>query len=256
MNTSDTFPTSPKPARMTVVEIGLPILLLRYLGSAFALAASAVAAEVHLAQGVVSSCMNYVAFHLGHGGRGGGYQGPDKPLGYPALVPILAFSPDFWVGDGDNVYYDHNKSKIAKTVVEMRAKWHEQFAMPRLVEMLAKVPAYFLKDDHEYRYNDADRTPGVEPSHELGVRIFREQVPIVDPADPNAVTYRTHRAGRHLQIWFLEGRDYRTSNTMPDGRDFRALARRMPCFSVSSDCRLPNGFGASPGTSTPILCPA
>ena len=28
-------------------------------------------------------------------------------------------------------------------------------------------------------------------------------------ADPKAVTYRTHRMGRDLQLWFVEGRDYR-----------------------------------------------
>jgi alkaline phosphatase D len=166
---------------------------------------------------VVSSCMNYVAFHLGHGGSGGGYQGPDKMLGYPALVPMLALGPDFWVGNGDNVYYDHIKSNPARTAAQMRSKWHEQFAMPRLVQLLARTPAYFLKDDHEYRFNDADATPGLEPSHELGLRMFREQVPIVDPAKPDAVTYRTIRAGRHLQLWFLEGRDYRSSNRLPDG---------------------------------------
>ena len=166
---------------------------------------------------VASSCMNYVAFHLGRGGSGGGYQGPDKPLGYPALPHILGLAPDFWIGNGDNVYYDHIKSAPARTPAQMRAKWHEQFAMPRLRELLAQVPACFLKDDHEYRYDDADSTPGREPSHDLGIRIFREQVPIVDPADPGAVTYRTVRAGRHLQVWFLEGRDFRSANEMPDG---------------------------------------
>ena len=34
------------------------------------------------------------------------YSGPDKHLGYPALVSILKVKPDFFVGTGDNVYYD------------------------------------------------------------------------------------------------------------------------------------------------------
>ena len=37
------------------------------------------------------------------------------------------------------------------------------------------------------------------------------------PEDPDAVTYRTYRIGKLLQIWLLEGRDYRSPNSMPDG---------------------------------------
>jgi alkaline phosphatase/alkaline phosphatase D len=57
----------------------------------------------------------------------------------------------------------------------------------------------------------------MEPSPELGATIFREQVPIVDPKEPNSVTYRTHRINRDLQIWLVEGRDYRSPNMMPSG---------------------------------------
>ncbi|MEN9579465.1 MAG: hypothetical protein RJA70_2474, partial [Pseudomonadota bacterium] len=34
------------------------------------------------------------------------YVGPDKHLGYPALAAILKVKPDYFVGTGDNVYYD------------------------------------------------------------------------------------------------------------------------------------------------------
>jgi len=39
----------------------------------------------------------------------------------------------------------------------------------------------------------------------------------VDPANPRALTYRTHRMGRDLQLWFVEGRDYRSPNATPPG---------------------------------------
>jgi alkaline phosphatase/alkaline phosphatase D len=55
----------------------------------------------------------------------------------------------------------------------------------------------------------------------LGIDVFREQVPIVDPTvdstDESAVTYRTHRIGQLVQIWLVEGRDYRSPNLSPDG---------------------------------------
>jgi alkaline phosphatase D len=42
-------------------------------------------------------------------------------------------------------------------------------------------------------------------------------VPVVDPADPEAVTYRTFRPNKLLQIWLVENRDYRSPNRSPDG---------------------------------------
>jgi alkaline phosphatase/alkaline phosphatase D len=39
----------------------------------------------------------------------------------------------------------------------------------------------------------------------------------VKPDDAKAVTYRTHRMGRDLQLWFVEGCDYRSPNDMADG---------------------------------------
>lgn len=168
---------------------------------------------------VVVTGMNYHSFHFGRRNKPEtAYQGSDKHLGYPALVSMLDLEPDFFVGTGDNVYYDHPpKDAAAKTATAMRKKWHEQFVQPRYVDFFARVPTYWEKDDHDHRYNDNDNTGDREPSSELGIRIFREQVPVVDPADPEAVTYRTYRTNKLLQIWLVENRDYRSPNRSPDG---------------------------------------
>ena len=100
---------------------------------------------------------------------------------------------------------------------ELRQKWHEQFVQPRYSDLFAEVPTYWEKDDHDYRFNDCDNTTDATPSPELGAAMFLEQVPVVDPADPDPVTYRTHRISRDLQIWLTEGRDYRSPNMMPPG---------------------------------------
>ena len=50
-----------------------------------------------------------------------------------------------------------------------------------------------------------------EFTYEQGTRLFLEKVPMGDR------TYRTVRWGRDLQIWLVEGRDYRSPNPMPDG---------------------------------------
>ena len=170
---------------------------------------------------VVVTGMNYHAFHFSKGGSSAphlqAYAGPDRQLGYPALASILRLQPDFFIGTGDNVYYDGPRETSARTESAMRKKWHEQFIQPRYVELFAQVPTYWEKDDHDYRDDDCDNTGDQGPSVELGKRIFREQVPIVDPKDPDAVTYRTHRPGKLLQVWLPENRDYRSANLSPDG---------------------------------------
>ena len=175
---------------------------------------------------VVVTGMNYNAFHFGNRNPDKAYRGPDKHLGYPALETILNMEPDFFVGTGDNVYYDNPSNTAARTVAELRKKWHEQFVQERYKKLFAQVPTYWEKDDHDYRYNDADATNIPDeakpahtelPSHELGIKIFREQVPVTSPDDPDPKTYRTHRINKLLQIWLVEGRDYRSPNSMPDG---------------------------------------
>lgn len=162
---------------------------------------------------VFASSMNYHKFHRGMEA----YQGADKDQGYPALTAITNQNPDFFVGVGDNVYYDYPTDKTAKTPQQMRTKWHQQFAQPRFKTLFQHVPTYWLKDDHDYRYNDADPQSPKTPTHQQGITIFKEQVPITTPRHTNAITYRTHRFGKWVQIWFTENRDYRSANDMPDG---------------------------------------
>jgi alkaline phosphatase D len=105
---------------------------------------------------------------------------------------------------------------------ELRAEWHRKFAMPRIQQIFKHVPTYWLKDDHDHRFDDSDTVNankkfGPLPSHELGVNTFIEQVPITDPENNNPITYRTIRINALLQIWMVEGRDYRTPNRIPDG---------------------------------------
>jgi alkaline phosphatase/alkaline phosphatase D len=174
--------------------------------------------------------MNYFFFHEGPYNPKGAYKGGDKHLGYPALEAIRKLEPDFFVGTGDNVYFDHpaqnqkgNRwtglawSDRAKTEAEMRRKYHEQFIQPRYIELFANVPTYWEVDDHDYRFNDCDNTGDKTPTPEMGARNFREQLPVVDPQDPAALTYATFRVSRDLQIWLVEGRLYRSPNRMPDG---------------------------------------
>ena len=166
----------------------------------------------------VGSCMNYLAFTTGISNGGGPVTASeeDKQLGYPAFAAMQELKPDFFIGAGDVVYYSFPLESPAKTPPEMRKKWHEQFRFPRLVDFFGSTPAYWLKDDHDFRFDDADQSGDQLPSATTGMDLFREQVPVHPSGDAHTPNYRTHRVGKDVQLWFLEGRDYRSDNKLPD----------------------------------------
>ncbi|MEC9096255.1 MAG: alkaline phosphatase D family protein [Planctomycetota bacterium] len=145
------------------------------------------------------------------------YKGRDKHLGYPALASISKLQPNFFVGTGDNVYYDTPKDPRAETIEEMRQKWHEQFVQPRYRALFSHVPTYWEVDDHDYRIDDGDNSGDHLPSVEMAIQMMYEQLPYAATGDHQTKTYRTIRISKDLQIWFVEGRIYRTDNAMEDG---------------------------------------
>jgi alkaline phosphatase D len=80
------------------------------------------------------------------------------------------------------------------------------YGFPTLRDFHRQVGSFFMKDDHDTLTNDShpdDRSGDLTFTE--GLRIFREQTA---PAEP---PYRTQRWGRHLQVWLLEGRDFRST---------------------------------------------
>ncbi len=141
----------------------------------------------------------------------------ERGLGFPGLATIMEHEPDFFVATGDSVYYDTPFIGRAESREEMRAKWHRQFSTPRFAALFRQVPTYWEKDDHDFRYEDADPYGQFEPSAHLGAEVFLEQVPVADPEIKDPLTYRTYRVNDLLQIWLLEGRDHRDPNMDPPG---------------------------------------
>ncbi|HUU26836.1 MAG TPA: alkaline phosphatase D family protein [archaeon] len=149
------------------------------------------------------------------------YTAVDHPDGYNSYAAMTRLRPDFIICTGDNVYYDSD-SPPGVDLKTCRNLWHRTFSLPRLVTFYGLVPAYWEKDDHDYRFDDADPympnhnpyQPDLQPGSvddETGRRIFLEQVPVGNR------TYRTVRWGSALQVWLTEGRDFRSPNDMPDG---------------------------------------
>jgi alkaline phosphatase D len=131
--------------------------------------------------------------------------------GFKIYEPMLRQQPDFFVHTGDVVYYDQQ----AKNLDLARWHWQRIFSFPTLMEFHKRVGSYFMKDDHDTWMNDCypdlkTRFMG-DFTFKDGQQVFLEQVPM------GKKTYRTYRWGKDLQIWMVEGRDFRSPNRMPDG---------------------------------------
>lgn len=136
---------------------------------------------------------------------------------YPSMSKL---NPDFVVHAGDIEYYD-KPNPWAMTIPLMRFKWGRIFSLPSNRDFYRRTTSYFLKDDHDTLKNDcwAGQTYGTV-TFAQGQKLFNEeQFPTRTPR------YKTVRWGRDLQVWFLEGRDYRSPNPMTDGPEKTILGQ-------------------------------
>ncbi len=141
------------------------------------------------------------------------YDDQDDPDGggFKIYKHMQLQQPDFLVHTGDVVYYDQK----AKTLALAYWHWQRMFGLANCIDFYRQVPCYFMKDDHDTWMNDCyphskTRFMG-DFTFEEGVKTFYEQVPM------SKKPYRTFRWGKDLQIWLVEGREYRMDNTMEDG---------------------------------------
>ena len=155
--------------------------------------------------------------------------------GERTYVPMTAQRPDFCISAGDTVYYDGQG--LARTVPQAWQAYQKMFGLPAMKDYYRNVGGYFMKDDHDYRFNDSDPHmvgKWVNPNKadagakftekkgnqrldvawltpEEGARVFRQVFPMSEKP------YRTFRWGKGVQIWMTESREFRSSNTMEDG---------------------------------------
>jgi len=144
---------------------------------------------------------------------GTSYGDKDTDEGYKFYESALKLDPEFFVHTGDILYYDY----YAKNVDMAHWCWDRMYSLPRHIDFHRQVSSYFIKDDHDTWMDDTN--PGLKTrfmgdfTSEQGTEIFLYEVPMGEK------TYRTIRWGKDLQIWLVEGRDYRTSNYIEDGPD-------------------------------------
>ncbi|MGK7393692.1 MAG: alkaline phosphatase D family protein [Candidatus Cyclobacteriaceae bacterium M3_2C_046] len=135
----------------------------------------------------------------------------DEQAGFKTYLSMSELNPDFYMQTGDYIYYD-KPGPLAKNKAEARHKWHAMDSWPSLIRFYQHTPIYMTKDDHDLLSDDAH--PGTEPygalTYQEGLNIWRENAPLAGKP------YRTFRWGKDLQIWLMEGREYRTPNQEKD----------------------------------------
>lgn len=142
------------------------------------------------------------------------YKDADDPDGFLIYDAMGRQRPDFYVAAGDLVYLDSEDPR-ATSVALARYHWQRMYGFPKLVAFHLRVPGYFVKDDHDTYHNDGYPTENARMMLPLtfadGQRVFHEQNPVGE------TLYRTFRWGKGLQVWLVEGRDFRSPNPSPDG---------------------------------------
>lgn len=145
---------------------------------------------------------------------GQAYRDTDDPDGFSIYRSMLEFAPHWIVPTGDTVYYDSD-DPLAVSLEIARYHWTRMYSYPTLVDFHRQVSGYWEKDDHDSYANDG--WPGLHRdymgdfSYELGLKVFAEQVPF------RGEPYRRFRWGKGLEIWLVEGRDFRSPNDAEDG---------------------------------------
>jgi alkaline phosphatase D len=143
--------------------------------------------------------------------------------GYPIFDVMRAQQLDFFLFLGDSIYGDDlcpsppnepGADFRATTLAEYRARHRDQRGAEALRRFLGSVPISVIWDDHEVRNNFAGPVDTQMPA---GRQALREYWPIRVASDDPHRLYRTVRAGADLEVFILDTRQYRSSNSDQDG---------------------------------------
>src|SRR5690606_34240462 len=135
----------------------------------------------------------------------------DDTRGFKTYDSMSQLDPDFFVHTGDYVYYDRI-GPMVDNIEKARHKWHAMNSRLSIREFLQKTPMYMIKDDHDLLRDDTypDSQPLGDFTLEEGLRVWQENIPF------EGLPYRTVRWGKDLQLWMVEGREYRTERNVAE----------------------------------------
>lgn len=161
----------------------------------------------------------------------------DQKRGFAIFEHMPADRFDLFIALGDMIYADnpcdtpgmYGNQQIpgpgkSTEIGQFWSKWKYARGDARYQKFLASVPTFAVWDDHEVvnDFGPADDTRSEAPyragAHLMpdGLRAFLDYNPTPrDPADPLRL-YRQVRWGKHLELFFLDTRQYRARNADKD----------------------------------------
>ena len=139
--------------------------------------------------------------------------GPGGRPGYNGFETYAAMTRernDFNVNFGDTIYSDSELagSAVARSVEQKHAKYRLGLALAPLRQLRASAGLYSGWDDHEF-INDFSGEEHGAGIYRDGVRAFLHYTPAA--YTPRTGLYRTLRWGRHLELFFLDARSFRSA---------------------------------------------
>jgi alkaline phosphatase D len=123
---------------------------------------------------------------------------------------MAAARNDFNINLGDTIYSDSEvaNAPVARTRAEKWGKYKLGLALPALQKLRASAGLYSHWDDHEF-INDFSRPEHGDAIYTAGVQAFRDYSPVT--YSPATGLYRTFRWGKHLELFFLDERSFRSA---------------------------------------------
>jgi alkaline phosphatase D len=172
--------------------------------------------------------------------------GPNGRPGFNGFETYAAMARernDFNVNFGDTIYSDSELAgaAVARSVPEKWAKYRLGLGLAPLRQLRAAAGLYSGWDDHEF-INDFSGEEHGAAIYRDGVRAFLDYTPAAYTARTGL--YRTFRWGRHLQLFFLDARSFRSA---------KATAACAGDIAPTAPQAVRQAFAAlSPGLAKPV----
>jgi len=117
---------------------------------------------------------------------------------------------DFNINLGDTIYSDSEvgDAPVARTVAEKWGKYRLGLTLSAARTLRASAGLYSHWDDHEF-INDFSRPEHGDAIYAAGVKAFTDYAPVAKPSVTGL--YRTFRWGKHVELFFLDERSFRSA---------------------------------------------
>jgi alkaline phosphatase D len=144
-----------------------------------------------------------------------GQKGKPAYNGFGVYARMAAERNDFNINLGDTIYSDSEVggAKVALTAREKWAKYRQNLSLAPLRTLRASAGTYSHWDDHEF-INDFSPDEHGTKIYDAGHKAFTDYSPVRTGAEG---LYRTFRWGKHVELFFLDERSFRSAKASAGG---------------------------------------